>query len=163
MPGRYLCVLVVLVLGLGSGQPGPLVPAKELLDLYDQGRFDVAVQRALAAGPPNLPILARMLSRDAPAWIEQVGQAGATRRRLIVATFTIDSAHRAFEGYRTASSFQLSQDWLRESRALRSLVEWACGLLRMSPTSSPLERQWFLASGQLVKEMQDEPFLYGDD
>jgi len=82
---------------------------------------------------------------------------------MVVATFAIDLTHRAFEGFRTATTYQLSQAWLRESSNLRSLVEWACILLRTTPTSSPLEQKWFVASVQLIKEMQDEPFLYGDD
>jgi len=158
---RHAWIAIGLIVAFGL-QPRSS-SAIQLLDLYDEGRFEVAVDRALAGGPEGLPTLARDVMKDGPGWIAQGGEVRAARRRLVAATFTIDLTHRAFDGFRTASSYQLSQAWLRESSSLRSLVEWACILLRTTPTSSPLEQKWFVASVQLIKEMQDEPFLYGDD
>ena len=57
--------------------------------------------------------------------------------------------------------FHDDKDWVRRWRLFRTLIEWACDLVRSSSNPGSVERAWFAASFELLELAQDRTFLYG--
>jgi tetratricopeptide (TPR) repeat protein len=77
--------------------------------------------------------------RDAAAWIVAGGPADAPRRRLLVATYVLD----------TVKDIEPAASW-REAEVVPNLLEWACARLR---ESAPLgaEEAWHVAALALLE------------
>ncbi len=114
----------------------------DLLDRYERGEFEAVVHQ-LPEGR-ELVAIARALSEDGERWTNGSASNNSARKRLVAASLALEIAHLG-----------LDDQWL----ALRSVVEWACRLLRKSaPTSAELK--WQLAALALAQGARDEGFLF---
>jgi hypothetical protein len=119
--------------------------ATQLLDAYDQGRYD-AVEFVLAA-TDRFDEVSQSLRRRGPPWIA----AGASpeqrdRRRLIAATVALETAKAGVE---------------RAWSQVRDLMEWGCGLLRSTTTPVAGKTYWYLESVALAERAHDYWMLFG--
>ena len=161
MIGRTTAIVLWLVVisapQRGSGAGSTIT---DLLDAYDRGGHDAAIQSALGSGSD----VRKAIEREATAWIEKQDPASAPRRRIVVAAFVIDFARARYSAIQAKAGIGIFQsprvhghvdEVDRVWSEVRPLVEWACALLRRQPAAVPLEREWFIASLQLLRDFFD--------
>ena len=162
---RALCAIVVGLLGVVTAPAGEAfarrdVGAQQLsasivtaLDRYETGDF--ATVRALAASTPDVTAFVRVFAETAPGWIGANGPTVADARRFRAAAAALEIAWAVQEAL---SDFD---EYRRRWPPLRTLIEWACGLVRVSAVPTPTEELWFLASVELIHGVPDLIFLNG--
>lgn len=157
-----LTLNVLLAPGLDLDGGKPVTDISEVLDLYDRGEHDASIQSALELG--GVDSIRQAIERLAGAWIEKQGPVSAPRRRIVVASFVIDFARARYAAIQLNAGIEVFQNPTshgqkdtveREWNELRPIVEWTCELLRRQPSGVPLERQWFIASLQLLRDFGD--------
>jgi hypothetical protein len=140
----------------------PITDITDILDGYDRGGYDAAIQSAVGLGAVDT--IRQAIERLAGGWIEKQGPVSAPLRRIVVASFVIDFARARYSAIQLKAGIGLFQNPRshghegtveREWRELRPLVEWTCDLLRRQPAAVPLERVWFAASLQLLRDFGD--------
>jgi len=146
--------IVAFVVGL-LGPPAPTAQDglaayawhTALLDTYADGdyeRFDREL-RANTDGPPaRLAYLARGFKSAGPPWIRKGPPETRDRRRLVVAAVSVELANQAGLA-----------DWPEA----RSLIEWACALLRENARPSAAERTWLWAATAVFEGAADAAVL----
>jgi len=170
--GRRSALTISLVVFTGAPAARPRAQrapdVAELLGAYSAGQFDLAVRLALAGDwRTALPPLRKALQRDATSWAAREGPAEEPRRRLIAATFALDVAHSVYaevqrsvgaapgQGLHTilpkAAPLDPSPGW----DAVQPLLESATGWLRDMPADAPMDRDWFIASVQVLRDFWD--------
>ena len=154
---RRFQIAAALVCLIALAQPMAGAPMLEdLLVRYDRGEF-LTVARALRELPERpsvvggadgvrLDPLFLEWEKLAPQWIAAAGAGQAGRRRIVAASFALELANA-----RAASQWYLRYPF----------VAWACGLLRVSPSSHPAERWWHLAAIAVMEDNEDWPHVIG--
>ena len=138
---------VAAAMALGTALPGSALHlVDDVLNQYEGGHFDVAV--GSLPPPSELNQFATLLAAEAPSWIGSGTASDSLHRRVVVASVALEAVQRGLAGsppfaVRTASA---------------RLIEWARELL---PSTSPLERTWYLASIALAERTNDTVFLNG--
>jgi hypothetical protein len=118
-----LCALVVMP--SGARQDPVLLSVFEILDLYDLG--DPAAIKLIATSRP-IASIADEISKRGSAWVLQNGRPEAKRRRVVIATFALESARHSLK----------SGDW----DSAKILFEWSSIQLFSDGTPHPAERLW---------------------
>jgi tetratricopeptide (TPR) repeat protein len=161
MIGRATAITVLWLVVISAPQRGSGAGSNitDLLDAYDRGGHDAAIQSALGSGSD----VRKAIEREAAAWIEKQSPASAPRRRIVVAAFVIDFARARYSAIQAKAgigTFQSPRFYMHHGEVdrawseLRPLVEWACALLRRH-AAAPFEREWFIASLQLFRDFGD--------
>lgn len=136
--------MLVLLLSLAAGGSAPAqsvtVSVLDMLELYALGEHATVRSALDAASRGDFGPVIETLERDAPGWIEADGREQRARRRLVVATFSLDAAHAA-----------LDTQWAQAKR----ILEWACALLRAEEAPSPQERLFHLAAVGIIEGAHD--------
>jgi hypothetical protein len=131
-----------------------------LFDRYNAGDVE-SVYTQLAARTDKFEAFSKDLTRATPGWVQSGGSDKVMRRRLVVGGVALEAirrvpVRRAEYSERLASSTAL--DW----PARRQLLEWACTLVRTTPSPPAAERWWHLAAVALLEESSWPPFLAFD-
>ena len=143
-----------------QGGPPAATGIAHRLDQYGRGDHDGAIQATLRSAT-NIEAVRRAIEREAPAWIDEDGAVDAPMRRSVVAAFTIEFARGVYAVLQRRAGLAQFQnpgpadEVVGTWGQLRSLVEWACELLRKARRPGPVEREWFLASVQLLRDFWD--------
>jgi tetratricopeptide (TPR) repeat protein len=123
---------------------GQVEMAAALFDAYDGGDH-AQVRRAFAAAN-DVAALRGAIERTGERWTAAAGPAAAPRRRLVAAAVALEFA-----------AVRMEDEW----KALRSLVEWGCRLIRKDAVSDA-ERTFHLASVALGQGARDRGLLFDD-
>ena len=115
------------------------VSPMDVLESYEAGEYDLVTGALTQAAGGDLGVVLEALERGASKWIDADGPSGRSRRRLIVATFALETAHAA-----------LDRRWDRS----RALIDWGATLLAKTPPSEA-ERIWHLAALALCEGSRD--------
>lgn len=177
-PGRRRPLVVAIIAAVAAllwradcptapAETGQTPSVEEWLDAYAAGDTKEAVDRALGPDLKGIPFALTTLKRQAPRWASRDGPDNVPRQRLIVATFVLDIAHAVYQAVQRdegASDGQSLADTMLFAPppaavphwdALKPLIEWACAWLRKTRTPDPLERDWFIASVQVLRDFND--------
>jgi hypothetical protein len=119
------------------------------LDRYEQGAHDAVLAEVMVA--PDIKTLGKQLAELAARWVAAKGPAAIDRRRLIAATFALEAIRPAMERVVPVMG----------SPVAAPILEWACQLLRSTPTPLPAERWWHLAAAALIERSFNEYLLTG--
>jgi tetratricopeptide (TPR) repeat protein len=136
----------------------PSVDLSATLEGFENGEWSEA--RAPVMTPEGLQNLLRSLQDHAPAWIATAGAADQRRRRLAVATFTLQVLYTQIDpflwlggGHRDAR-FATARDShgarYRTLMPAAALLDWAGDILKPDPPL-PAERWWHLAAIALLE------------
>ena len=125
-----------------------------LLDRYERGEIESA--REVAERVKDFEAFRQSFVAEAPRWVNAAGPASVEKRRLRAAAFALEVAWAVVEAWMTVE--QRMRNW----PPLRTLVEWACELVRSSPEPTEAERLWFRASFELGLRI-DSVFLFGEE
>ena len=140
--GAILVASAGIVQGASSGSRG-----EELVNLiqrYDHG--DYALVETRLEQLPDVRSFADELSETGADWVRRGPPADRPRRRLVVASLTLETA-----------AIHSEQHW----SGLKPAVEWACRFLRDSGPPSQSEHVWHSAAIALIQGAGDVDFLIG--
>jgi tetratricopeptide (TPR) repeat protein len=113
----------------------------ELLDQYEQRR---AMAVDAFVGIIHVESVKDALHAEGAAWIAAAGPTAAPRRRLIAATFALETARAG-----------LDHEWANSV----DLIDWGWTQLHQQPRPLPAERLWHLAAIALIQGAYDEDML----
>ena len=131
------CALAVTERPRVAGQ-GFALTAMELLDQYERGTSAAA---DAFVGVIHVESVKDDLHAQGERWIEETGPREISRRRLVAATFALDTA-RAGLDYEWANSVEL--------------IDWGWSQLSKQRPPLPAERLWHLAAVALFQGAHDE-------
>lgn len=132
--GVAACLLAVAERPAGQGFA--LMPM-ELLDQYDRGN---PIAADALAGVIHVESVKDALNAEGERWIEAAGPKEVARRRLVAATFALDTARAG-----------LDHEWANSVE----LIDWGWAQLRKQRPPLPAERQWHLAAMALFQGAYD--------
>lgn len=115
-----------------------------LFDRYERGEFGAAVAEA-ARGEQDLRGVITQLTGRVP--VLNPNSPESQKRRLAIAAFSLEIV--------MATRSSLFHDQGSQSSG-KALLEWACSLLRRSPTPLPAERLWHLAAIGVIEGAVDQ-------
>jgi len=146
--------LVAFVIGL-LGTPSPRARDDRAMYAWHMGtlqsyadgdyeRFDRELRANTNGTPARLAYLARGFKSAGPQWIRKGPPETRDRRRLVIAAVAVELANQAGLA-----------DWPEA----RSLIEWACALLRQNARPSSAERTWLWAATAVFEGAADAAVL----
>ncbi|MEZ5316616.1 MAG: hypothetical protein R2752_04380 [Vicinamibacterales bacterium] len=112
------------------------ISLSDALTYYEAGERDAVVRALTAAKGSDTFALIPFFEHDSEAWIQADGPAEAGRRRLLVATFALETAYAG-----------LDHQW----EVSKAVVQWACEMWRKSGPPTPAEHTWTLAALALLE------------
>jgi tetratricopeptide (TPR) repeat protein len=136
-------IVGALVLCVLAATPARVVPSQQLtlsladaLTYYEAGERDAVVRALTAARGSDAFALVPFFEKDSEAWIQADGPTEVDRRRLLVATFALETAYAG-----------LDHQW----EISKAVVQWACEMWRKSGPPTPAEHAWMLAGLALLE------------
>jgi len=119
------------------------------LDRYERGDYDAVLTEVYAT--PDIKAFGKQLTDLAPRWVSAQGPDAVDRRRLVAAAFTLEAIKPAMERVLPTPG----------SPEAAPILEWACQLLRSTPSALPAERWWHLAAVALIQRSWND-YLTGE-
>ena len=153
-PSTFVAITIVCAVAVCASRPNALAQSKGYdipgwLDRYERGEYDAVLAEAWAAR--DIKTFGKQLAELTPRWAAAKGPESIDRRRLIAATFTLEAVRPTMVRVMPTVGSPVGAP----------ILEWACQLMRSTPTPLPAERWWHLAAVALIERSHNEYLLTG--